>query len=518
MLTIRFRFLTGRYHGTPWGAHVNEGAIEWPPSPWRVLRALIAVGFTRAGWKDVPAAARTMLQELSKEIPDVHLPPANAAHTRHYMPPYQGNTTKVFDTFAQVGDCPLVLQWPIEPTEPTLALLDNLLHDMPYLGRAESWVEAERVSAVPEGLSRCTCSEICPGPGVERVPLLAPELMDRYVSWRQEALESEKARALSELMAKARVKGKPLPTALGKKDLERIEAIFPPDIVEALLADTKTLQSQGWSQPPGSRWVSFWRPIRSLRAVHESPRFISRNKRPTVALLALASDTTNGQALPPIRDALWRLEALHDALVSCSDRKDGRGPSPVLAGKMDGRPLEGHQHATLIPLTLDRHGNRLDHVLVFAPMGFDSPARAALSKVSRTWAKNLPTIFVTLAGMGDRPDFEKLVPAVRRSRVWETTTPFVPPRHPKARGKDTLEEQVQAELERRGLPRATTVTLLPDQRIAFRGFRRVRRDPKRLPPVGFATGLRLEFSEAVQGPINLGYESHFGLGCFRPIQ
>ena|GEM_PF-6598726 len=40
MLALAFTFPGGRYHATLWNRHVNE---EWPPSPWRILRALIAV-------------------------------------------------------------------------------------------------------------------------------------------------------------------------------------------------------------------------------------------------------------------------------------------------------------------------------------------------------------------------------------------------------------------------------------------------------------------------------------------
>ena len=47
MIAIKLRFLAGRFHATPWGRHVNEGVVEWPPSPWRLLRALAAT-FYRA--------------------------------------------------------------------------------------------------------------------------------------------------------------------------------------------------------------------------------------------------------------------------------------------------------------------------------------------------------------------------------------------------------------------------------------------------------------------------------------
>ena len=43
MLAVGLKFPAGRFHATPWGRHVNEGAPEWPPSPWRLLRALLAV-------------------------------------------------------------------------------------------------------------------------------------------------------------------------------------------------------------------------------------------------------------------------------------------------------------------------------------------------------------------------------------------------------------------------------------------------------------------------------------------
>ncbi len=41
MIVLELRFPAGRFHATPWGRHVNEGAVEWPPSPWRLMRALI---------------------------------------------------------------------------------------------------------------------------------------------------------------------------------------------------------------------------------------------------------------------------------------------------------------------------------------------------------------------------------------------------------------------------------------------------------------------------------------------
>lgn len=54
-LTISIRFLTGRAHLHPWQTHHSEGRVEWPPSPWRLLRAIVAAagrGLTSLPYSD----------------------------------------------------------------------------------------------------------------------------------------------------------------------------------------------------------------------------------------------------------------------------------------------------------------------------------------------------------------------------------------------------------------------------------------------------------------------------------
>lgn len=515
MLVVRFDFTTGRYHATPWGSHVNEGTVEWPPSPWRFLRALIAVGYSRLGWTEVPAAARILLHALATVVPSYHLPRSNGAHTRHYMPLYNGDPTKVFDTFAYVGSEPLALSWEVSLDGDALATMDALLDALPYLGRAESAVSACRVDAVPSGLRMCIAAETCPGPQLERVALLAPEVPEVYDAWRAGAVARASADLLAAAMAKAAEKGKKAPKTPSKKELERLDEIYPRDVIEVLHANTRTLQAYGWSQPPGSRWLSYWRPADALNAATVRDRRPDRTALPTTALLALTSDTNAGVALPPITDAVRRMEALHDALVRATSR-DGN-PSSVLIGKEDGIPLRGHRHASLIPLALGRRPDRIDHVLVHAPMGFDAGARRALGAVTKTYAKDLPPIFVTLVGIGQSNEFERLVPCARASKEWTSRTPFVLPRHPKQKGKDTVEGQLQAELAGRGLPAAIRIEPVDGMREDFRRFRRERGESDRKPPVSFGHAVRLVFDEPVRGPIALGYGSHYGLGCFDPV-
>src|ERR1043166_4261706 len=106
MTVLELRFPAGRYHATAWGRHVNEGAVEWPPSPSRILRALIATWYLTARSEIAEATVPALADALS-EPPVFRLPRATTAHTRHYMPYNEGKnekTTKVFDTFVQLPE------------------------------------------------------------------------------------------------------------------------------------------------------------------------------------------------------------------------------------------------------------------------------------------------------------------------------------------------------------------------------------------------------------------------------
>src|SRR5262245_41855325 len=102
MPVIELTFPVGRFHATPWGRHVNEGAVEWPPSPWRILRALIATWHLKATDAVEEQTMRSLILALAQRAPRYRVPAAALAHTRHYMPYNEGKnekTTKVFDTF-----------------------------------------------------------------------------------------------------------------------------------------------------------------------------------------------------------------------------------------------------------------------------------------------------------------------------------------------------------------------------------------------------------------------------------
>ena len=109
MLAIDLQFIAVRFHATPWCNSPNEGVPEWPPTPWRMARALVSTALGKAqGVVDADTLDR--LCHIFASPPVVHLPPATVAHVRHYLALYGNDPERshskyslVFDTFVAVA-------------------------------------------------------------------------------------------------------------------------------------------------------------------------------------------------------------------------------------------------------------------------------------------------------------------------------------------------------------------------------------------------------------------------------
>lgn len=559
MPTVRIRFPAGRYHATLWGSHVNEGQIEWPPSPWRLLRALLACGYNTQQWLDVPEIARTLIGRLAKCLPSYRLPLASAAHSRHYMPVadfkkpsdvkqvnafefsatnqqsadignfFVENTTLVYDTWANVDDDDLIVHWNCYLSAEETVLLKVLVDCLGYLGRSESWVEAELINDSIIDEIQFNAFPSVPisqqGRGWEQITMIAAIAPEEYFTWRSEMTNS----LLSEFpLPQANKK----PTAKLVKDRERIISPYPSDLIECLQKDTAWWKQHRWSQPPGSQRIVYWRRSDSLEVGVPARPVRSSSQSVTTMLLAIMSPSGNRSALPSIKRTLPQADLLHRALVG----RTGNGRRvhcPELTGKdANGEPLKsGHQHAHILPVDLDNDGY-LDHIIIHSPMGLGDAAQHAVRTLRRTWTKGgVGEMQLALAGAGDlnclRGLPEQLISQVGRvlapkvgSRIWTSVTPFVPARFLKPRGKNTLENQIATELESRGFvgEDSAKIQVLPWNTDTFplRHFIRVRQR-KAAPPVDVGYAIRIEFATPQKGPICLGYASHFGLGLFGAV-
>jgi CRISPR-associated protein Csb2 len=79
-LVIEQYYPLGRFHATRWNQSPFEDPFgEWPPSPWRFLRALAARSFQYERETGAPPEARDrLLNSLAQAPPSFFLPPASA--------------------------------------------------------------------------------------------------------------------------------------------------------------------------------------------------------------------------------------------------------------------------------------------------------------------------------------------------------------------------------------------------------------------------------------------------------
>ncbi len=133
-------------------------------------------------------------------------------------------------------------------------------------------------------------------------------------------------------------------------------------------------------------------------------------------LLELAAPADSPPRLLHVRNTLPLAERLHRALVRRA-AKGRRIDCPELTGHdASGRPLEsGHRHAHVLPLDLDGD-QRLDHVLIWAPMGLGPAARSAVR--SLRWlgkSGERESLRLAVAGQGNWHALRCLPEPLRRS-------------------------------------------------------------------------------------------------------
>lgn len=519
MTLLELHFPAGRYHATPWGRHVNEGAIEWPPSPWRIVRALIATWYLKAR-PEIPEITIRVLTNALSHPPVFHLPRATTAHTRHYMRYNDGKnekTTKVFDTFVQLSERDAVLvAWDIALPLDQLAALQTLAGRLSYFGRAESLVEArvlEGVMAIESNAVPLADGEQ-PPPKTELVRLLAPMTPDNYNNWRDAFSNANK------------------PVIDGKKTDKKKAKVsnVPDDLFAALHADTGELQSAGWNLPPGALYINYTRAENAFTPVTK-PRPQKSKVTLTVARYAVVSAVA-----PSITQAVSVADRVHDALCKWSDQ--GKGRATVFTGLGDGgKAHTDHRHAHIF---CEANGPRdaITHITIWAPMEFDEPACLALRRLNKVWGHGGHDIRLVLHGIGQPGDF-KDCSLLGKARVWRSFTPFVSTRHAKTfrdgRPKiDVSGWQVGSGahdlLRLLGLhPQGAGAMIKQfDEReyplqfgsrsLRSLQFQTTRRDGSGNRGKSSGNAFIITFPEAVCGPIALGYGSHFGLGLFVPVE
>lgn len=501
-LVLQQSFPLGRFHSTPWRINPFDDAYgEWPPSPWRLTRAVVARWYqwrreTAGTWPE--DELESLIRALCRSEYRFYLPDQarQLAILRQYQPVEFGWNpaakkaagTKSYGTSLIQDNAWCIppdedLFWFVEGnawTPKLVEILDQCLGRIVYFGRAEALTSICRAH---EALisANVTLSESKTSGNL--APVLVPSLEATRTDIERVTHDPQAARNIPQGARLLYARRPPRPAA---REVPRRAAKRP---------DTHLVQlALGWAVAPEQR-----------ATVRLTACFRTAVLRHLIRAKTKGATGRWSDAPTDVRDA-----------ISGMTGKDSRG-----------EPLRGpRRHAEFLLWWDCDVPTRL---LVWrGARPFDEDEQEAVLRAAAqelSWAAAGPDAgawkikLVPLDAAVPRPPGFDGTSAM----AWRTLAPYVPPRHHlrggKIRESETIENQIRRELVARDF--ASGTQLLSVEEIGQPTWVAVhlpRRQAEKRTVIGDrrAYWLQLAFSHPIAGPIRLGHSSTFGLGVFAP--
>lgn len=465
---LRIKLLSGRYGATPWGRSEYEGQVEYPPSPWRLLRALLHGAFTLSGTPDqLPDGVDELIALLAQHQPSYHLPFGEYGQIRGFRPAYgcepvpplntkgyshaTGKRRSYIDSFLQLGaGAALHISWPVDLSAEQKALLSDCLAGLSYLGRADYPALWQVVPTMPE-------TNCIPDPNGTLTVLCCGE----------------------------------------------------EDILTGLLMNPQTARQEGRQAPPGQQWVSYrYEPLRP-------PAYAGGSQAPKAnrALFAFLGD----YPIPATAGIAWT-DRLHRALLQ-------RAPaSSLFSGLAGGQPLGEDQRAWYRWEELTGSITALE---VLSPQPFSDAEIEALQSLRRLYARRGDQVPLRLMRLDAAPmDSDRRLQTATPMLLYTTPRPGKLQRSPAGQAIQSLlwglgeqgkldpthfhleGEAVAVAHPAHGRISARVLEVVDEHRIVGRGERKA--------ASGLGFHLELE-TEQVLPALGIGWGRHFGAGRLEAV-
>jgi CRISPR-associated protein Csb2 len=560
-LILRQSFPLGRFHATWWKANPfdKELAGEWPPSPWRLTRAVVARWYQ---WRR-EATGTWPEDELKKLIRALCTSdygfclPEQALQTiisRQYQPAEFGMDPpnyKSFEAkFTATDGAERKLKDIVESTE------RHESHMLVRVKKKRAQKQVEKLIGVPSDNWR----GIDPDPGVrgyatnliqDNAWCIPPddnlfwfvegdvwtrELADILNQCLERIVYFGRAEALTRICLTDEAPASANVTLTEDRISGRLVPVLVP-CLDATQADIERVTQDPLAArniPQGARLLYARRPSRP--PAREAPRRMPM--RPDTHLVQFAL----GWTVAPEQRATVRLTARFRAAVlrNLYRMKIGNPKatwSDVPAGIRDeiagmtgkdarGEPLRGPRAHAEFLLWWD--GGVPTRLLVWrGAHPFDEDEQEAILNAAAqelSWAAAGPDAeawkikLVPLdTAVPAPPGFEGA-----SATAWQTLTPYVLPRHHLRGGRVRESETIESQLRRELVARGYGAALLSVEEIEPPTWVAVhipRRQAGQQPFIGDRRGyrLRLSFEGPISGPLRLGHSSSFGLGIFVPV-
>src|SRR6266568_252651 len=417
MTTVQLTFPWGRYYAHLWGINPTRlREAEWPPSPWRLLRALVSAWF-RAHPGEVPDAHCVALVEaLGQELPEIGTGKVSFGHTVHWQPNFGAadsadkaaasyKNTRHENHFAAVHRAVFFRWRNVDLAPERHRTLETLLAELTYFGRAESLCHAEVCEIEPASATTGWC---LPTGGRKISATCRDVFCPTPTDFRFTDLWSRRSAELAPDSPDA-----------------------PPHLVDTLLSSEMKADGAGWfsyQMPDG--WPQKWvvRTPRTARPANNPAPSVG----PKVAHYLCFSLQCRVLLLPkfivPLSEG-FRAAANHHL---CKVHGDG-ATSFSLLGHAKDRPADAvgeHQHAFYLPVSArgDASG-ALTELHVWSHYGFTQAEIEILLRVNRLdWGSGKYPVRPVLTALAKEPPADAPFSTGKTaSRLWRSASPFVPP-------------------------------------------------------------------------------------------
>lgn len=478
-VVLSISLVTNLYGANPWNTAHIEGKVEYPPSPWRVLRSMLA-GYYLC--PEPPSALVSALYKLSQVHPNFYLPATTYTQHRYYRKD-QTNDENLYKGGRKV-------------IEPALRFHpeDNAIW-VSFPGVALS---LEEEAAIVQVLPYC-----------------------RYLG-RSEYLADWQL-AEPEQMPEANATPRSDGTTLV---LSPVGGQTPDELIQHLNSSPQLLRHElRIDAIPGSEWVSYSVDLPSRLNIQESVR----PTYPNNARFQLV-----GVALPRKEDCLMWAERLHQTLVK-------KCPTSTFTGKDEqGEPLRS-AHAYVYP-EFDRRGY-ITHLNCYKALGFDPEEALALLKTEFLWGKDgrIALILESLTAQGvyqpsrfwrsATPFFLSLYPKFRKGKarlLAETEFQDCGAEHQTLRSLLSLHfgvdphsiaysqdgERLCAKVQNSPVAWCERTVVFPE----WYRWRSVRKSGKNLRGAAEGFQVEIELTVPFTGHLSIGYGEYFGLGMLAPVR
>ena len=482
MIAVEFKFLTGRYHATQWGRNVNEGFVDWPPSPWRIIRAIISAWKINKPEYDLWPTLKSMVSCT----PSFFLPQGSKHHTRHYVPLGTINKEKqslkkekMLDSFMLLEkNSSMQVAWSCSLSDEQVNMLGDVVSTIRYIGRAESWCETKL--AKPRTDFNCV-----PDDGRD-----------------------------------------------GQWDLIQVLVPDSDATFEDLTVTQRLMDSKKRRYPPKSSHARYL--IRNGTVLATSNTVSSPLSAP-VNVIRYAVIPGIYKTRPHVRETLWAADRFKRRVMQEYSKNTDGGVSENISGKNQNGSVkrDNHKHAYYLPMD-DNDDGFIDSLTVVSETAFTPQELKAMKAVKHVYGsggQNSIDYSLAYTMHGGMEAFD--IPILAKAKRWRSVTPYVMNRHTKTKAGgrvvDGPNDQILAEITKRGMPQPVVELYGPTTRMMgtrsagtyndshgkFQAISFKRHRKNSLAGFG-AYAICLEFGTEVRGPVSLGHGSHYGLGLCIP--